>query len=215
MTGFICRGDLDNSWCVASPEALHDRSHHYYFLPEAKVDDLSAREVAPPFPPWARHRLTVPSGRKRYVPASAINGMSSWSGGDLFVSEKAMERLQPHLEGECEFLPAEIDGVPEPYYLMWITKLVDALDREKSTMQAVSWTEPDGTRLKRIHDVVFHKDRLAGRLLFRLPGKGFSEDCLSNFCTEDFVELVTKLQIDGFTFSTGRSGKLLVPVPVR
>ncbi|HSI11011.1 MAG TPA: DUF1629 domain-containing protein [Chthoniobacter sp.] len=152
---------------------------------------------------------------RSYAAASAINGMSSWNGGDLFVSKEAMERLRPHVGKECEFVPAEIEGAAQPYYLLWITNLIDALDRERSVMQDVSRSEPDGTRLKRVQEFCFHEDVLTGHLLFRLPGKGFSEDCLKNFCTHEFVELVKKLEIDGFTFNTAQSGRLIVPVPVK
>lgn len=215
MPAYICRGDLDHAWCVASREALMDKSHYYYFLPEAHVSDLSARATPPEFPRWARHRLTVPSGKKSYVVADAINGMSSWNGGDLFVSQRAMEKLLPYVREECEFIPAEIEGAKQPYYLLWVTKLIDALDYERSALQDVPWAEADGTRLKRVRDFSFHESVLRGCLLFRLPGKGLSEDCLKNFCTDDFVELVKQLEIDGFTFSTGQSGTLLVPVPVK
>lgn len=211
--GLICRGDLEGAWCVAESSALLDNAKRLYFLPEADSTDLNARKMPPQFPEWARHRLQIPSRKKRLRIADAINGMSSWKGGDLFVSEGAARQLETYVRDDCRFVPALIDGVNEPYFLVWITTLVDALDYQASDAVDAPWSDSAGTKPKRIRRFAFKGTKIEGRLLFRLPGKGLTEDSLHNFCTLEFVRLIEKLKISGFGFAHGGQDAPYVPVP--
>jgi hypothetical protein len=128
-----------------------------------------------------------------------------------------MRLLEPRVRDDCVFVPALIDNAPNPYYLVWITKLVDALDEAGSLLKPVEYVGRDGRRPNRIYEYVFKAEKISDLHLFRLPGLRYSVDSLKNCCTQRFVDLVTELKIDGFVFETGTTAASTVirPVPLR
>jgi hypothetical protein len=210
--GFVLRGETDAVLCEPNPAEATEPSRTSYFCPELLTSDVNARAQAPAFPIWARHTLKPVGKRQTFIAADAIQGMGSWIGGDLFVSQTAAQALASHLKGQCIFVPAALENAPEPYYLLWVTTIVDALDEQRSMTKTVAESER-----KRVYEYVFREDAESGPFIFRLPGARYTLDSLENCCSDRFVELVASLGLDGFNFSTGNTARSrsLTPVPLR
>lgn len=54
--------------------------------------------------------------------------------GSIVLSERAVEILKKHLEPYGELLPLDVEG--ETYYLYNVTKIIDALDQNKSVKRS-------------------------------------------------------------------------------
>jgi hypothetical protein len=133
---------------------------------------------------------------------------SNWDvigGGGLgfgnFVSERVMHLLKPHIGHECDFLPVEMRGIDGQYYGMWVRNIVDAMDEEKSVLNA--YTRESAPHLKDFWMPVFKTELIKDRYLFRLPGNKYWGASLYDFATERFLQLVTDLGIYGFEFCDG------------
>jgi hypothetical protein len=110
------------------------------------------------------------------------------------VSQRFMECMAPYLSGQCVFVPVEVAGAPAPYFILWVTRILDALDEEQ-TRVATSWK--DGRKV--IARAKFREEVVGGSLLFRLPGKRyFAQD--SDYATEPFIELCQRHELTGLEF---------------
>ena len=104
-------------------------------------------------------------------------------------SASAKELLGPPINGFGQWLALECgEG---PYWLFNITNLVDALDEPQSEL--VRFT--DGG-IMRIAQFVFHPAQLVGQLIFKVPQRAG----MYNLVTQDFVDLVHKHGLTGFSF---------------
>lgn len=110
-------------------------------------------------------------------------------GPEPCFSERAKQLLGPHIDGLGQWLALECDEAP--YWLFNVTHTVDALDEANSELIHFS----DG-RVMRIAQFVFHPEKLRGELLFQVS------QCLGtpNLVTQDFVDLVHKHGLTGFSF---------------
>ena len=102
---------------------------------------------------------------------------------------RAKELLGPHIDGLGQWLPLEC--VEAPYWLFNITNLIDALDEPQSEL--VRFT--DGG-IMRIAQFVFHPKQLVDQLIFKIPQRAG----MYNLVTQDFVDLVHKHGLTGFSF---------------
>ena len=116
------------------------------------------------------------------------------SGFNSCVSQRFVECMAPHLEGQCEFVPVEVEGAPTPYFILWVTRILDALDEELTI-----FTKPreDGRRV--IVKAKFNEQIVGDSLLFRLPGRRyFAQD--SDYATAPFIELCQRYELTGLEF---------------
>jgi hypothetical protein len=112
------------------------------------------------------------------------------AGGDLVVSGAAKSLLRPALEEAGELLPLDLpDG---NFWTLNVTRLVDALDEEKSDILRAS----DTGQILRIRRHSFRADRL-GPEIFKLSqseGRGLI------YVTETFVQRVRATPLKGLDF---------------
>ena len=104
-------------------------------------------------------------------------------------SARAKELLGPHINGLGQWLALECGEAP--YWLFNITNLIDALDEPQSEL--VRFT--DGG-IMRIAQFGFHPTQLVGQLIFKVPQRAG----MYNLVTQDFVDLVHKHGLTGFSF---------------
>lgn len=116
------------------------------------------------------------------------------SGFSSCVSYRFVECMSPHLEGQCEFIPLEVEGAPTPYFILWVTRILDALDEEQTI-----FTKPreDGRRV--IVRAKFKEPVVGDSLLFRLPGKRYFAHN-ADYATAPFIELCKQYELTGFEF---------------
>lgn len=125
-------------------------------------------------------------------------------GFECIVSESARDKLAPYLKDECTFVPVELAGAPQPYYILWVHKICDSLDEERSRLGDDDFTPGK----KRPFRAVFHLDKINATYLFRVPQWKYDMDC--DLALTSFRDLVHDLKITGFTFQAGgKFGPLL------
>jgi hypothetical protein len=106
---------------------------------------------------------------------------------------RAVEVLKPLCKGLGEFLPIDLEGDTDSYFLFHCTSLSDAVDLKKSTLDYFS----DGS-ISRVIKFQFIKSRLK-QPIFRLQ-------CLSptrtwDYVTDEFVDVCTDAGLTGFDFA--------------
>lgn len=104
-------------------------------------------------------------------------------------SQRAKELLGRHLDGLGRWI--ELDCPEAPYWLFWITNVVDALDEDRSQIRRFS----DGD-VMRIESFTFKPERVRDQVLFTLPQRPGSQ----RLVTQSFVELVRQHRLTGFRF---------------
>lgn len=108
-------------------------------------------------------------------------------------SDRAVGSLNPYVKEDCIFLPLDLRGTNAKYWLPWITRIVDCLDRTKAKLRVMSFAT-------QIRTAAFFEERLEGRFMFRVP-----EDPNKEFVTDAFVNLVRQHRLTGFEFRSGYS----------
>ena len=104
-------------------------------------------------------------------------------------SARAKAALQPHIDDLGQWLA--LDCAEAPYWLFNVTCTVDALNEAESELIRF-----DDGRVMRIAQFTFHPKKLEGQLLFQVSqSPGFP-----NLVTQDFVDLVHKHRLTGFSF---------------
>jgi hypothetical protein len=122
-----------------------------------------------------------------------INASNSVLGADTIVSDQAKLELAPHIEHECVFLPVNLMGAPQKYWMMYVTHVLDCLDIRNSKFSHIR-NPPKG-----IAHYSFNVEKLEDVYLFRLPGH-FDYLEPRDFATQRFLDLTRKLGIRGFEF---------------
>jgi hypothetical protein len=105
-------------------------------------------------------------------------------------SQRAKRILEPHLQGLGRWIELESDEAP--YWLFFVTHIVDALDMEKSELLYFG----DGKRVMRIARYAFKADLIKDQFLFTLPQAPGKE----RLVTDRFIDLVAEHQLTGFWF---------------
>ena len=160
--------------------------------------------IQQPNPPererWEIPHLVEHHGHSPFV--SRRKGEYHATGGAHFFSATALAKLQPFLEIAGEALPVEIEGRTEPFYRFWVTKQVDCLDRERST---IAQSHPDAFGV--VMRPVFLEEAWDGSDVFRLPG----DPIATCYVSERFVERCLMNRIKGAEFLR----VALQPEPIR
>jgi len=122
-----------------------------------------------------------------------------FKGASTLVSESARDKLAPFLKEECVFVPTTVEGAPQPYYILWVRKIFDALDEERTQIKPGSIFGPPK---KRVFRGKFHLDKIDATFLFRVPQWKY-EQMDHDFALKPFRDLVKQLKIKGFEFAVG------------
>lgn len=104
-------------------------------------------------------------------------------------SDRAKQILGPHIDGLGRWIELECDEAP--YWLFWITNVVDALDEEKSELKRFA----DG-RVLRVVRMSLRPEKVEDQWLFTLPQRRGS----NRLVTQRFVDLVQRHGLTGFVF---------------
>ncbi len=110
-------------------------------------------------------------------------------------TRKAVSALRDILEANGEILPVKIAG--EEYYFYNLTRIIDALDEIKSTLDRY-----DDGRVFYIDDYSFFADKLVGATIFKIPQMPGSWI----YVNDVFVQRVQKAKLKGFWFPLMWSG---------
>lgn len=169
----------------------------------------------PGWPDWLEYECGPNDDpRTKLVFADAIGSFDPEFGANILVAESAVAKLEPHLKDQAEFHPARVANTPEPYYLLWVKRVVDALDYERSALAPVEYLKRDEVVPLRIIRPAFKQEKIADLLLFRLNPGRLTLTSLKDYATEDFLKLVKQLKISGFHFYRNHSEKPIVPLKV-
>lgn len=197
-------GNLENALVLPTFDVVALKAEEVFqFLPERATADEGVRP--PPaggLPEWFRFRVLPPEGKARFFTSDALSSPHRTFGVDTFVSAKAREKLESHLLGECEFLPVVMENVQQPYFALWVTRVVDALDRDRAKLTPLTYLPGKGGAAHplRIDRYAFTPQRTADLHLFRLPGRDLAEQSMNDFATDKFVGLAKELGLSGFQF---------------
>jgi DNA-directed RNA polymerase subunit RPC12/RpoP len=118
---------------------------------------------------------------------------------------RAVAALEDLLAGNGELLPLVCPTCPEPFRAFNVTRLVDALDVERSEVKRFR-----SGRIMRILRYHFHEERLEGLTLFKIR----EEPLKAAFVSRDFVRRVVEEGLLGFHFEwvfTTEEALLLCP----
>lgn len=189
MKAYLCTGDLRSVYVRVDLKEVARRGTRWY--PELTESDPDARRRAvhawEPLSLW----WLPPDGKEAFF--DDVVGFGGIRGFETLVSARARDLLLPYVESECAFLPVEISGAPLRYFVLYVTRLVDCLDKDRSRFGRPAPSLPTPISIPRLRE-----DSVSG-YLFRLQGGGgyqFDYD----FGTESFVALVRTLGLRGFRF---------------
>ncbi|MBC7938225.1 MAG: hypothetical protein H7Z19_00435 [Chitinophagaceae bacterium] len=105
-------------------------------------------------------------------------------------SQRAKELLQPHLYGLGQWI--ELLSNEAPYWLFFVTNLVDALDVERSKVLYFT----NSSKVMRIARYAFKRELLHDQWLFTLPQRPGS----NRLVTDRFVDFAREHGLTGFRF---------------
>jgi hypothetical protein len=194
------------------PPEIRTRDQAEELLPERGTQGDSVRTY-PGWPKWLEYEcLPSDDPRVKFVFADAIGSFDAEFGAEILLSETAVAKLEPFLGGQAEFHLAKVASTPEPYYLLWIKSVVDAIDYERSILAPVEYLKRDDVVPLRIVQAVFKQEKIADRMLFRLSPGHLAMSSLRDYATDNFLELVKRLKISGFHFYRNHTERPLVPV---
>jgi len=110
--------------------------------------------------------------------------------GHLLLSSKARMIIDGVAPSQCLWFPVRINR--EPFYLMWITNVIDCLDVEKSK---VKWFGIDKKRIRSVESYVFKKELLNGPSIFKIP-----QYRVPNLASTEIQDAVSRNQLQGWRF---------------
>lgn len=123
----------------------------------------------------------------------AINACNVVQGAEIIVSNSAKNKIEDYVKGECIFLPVNLLGAPQKYWLLYVTNILDCLVIKDSKLHKNRYSP------KSVRHYSFDEKKLENTYLFRLPGHlGYLED--KDFSTSCFLNLVKNEEIRGFEF---------------
>jgi hypothetical protein len=199
MQAYELRGDLDR--VLLQPKSFVNRISKEFFAtfnPEVESAIEQIRSVPASLPSWwIFESLPLSNKRTKLRFSDFVSSSCGYPGTELFVSERAVDLLNPFLSKECAFLPVQIDGAPTRYFYPWVLTTTDAIDRSKSEFKDDVYLDWSGQRRSRLMTFEFREEKVDGRLLVRLPGAHLSLVSQVTYCTSAFIELVRKLKISG------------------
>jgi hypothetical protein len=133
--------------------------------------------------------------RSDYTPRGSRAKLADYSNVNHNVhpvfSQRAKDILSDRLHGLGRWI--ELVSDEAPYWLFYVTNVVDALDEPASK---VAYFTDSPTRVLGIDQFIFRPDRIAGQFLFTLPQKIRS----NRLVTDDFINVVREHRLTGFSF---------------
>lgn len=105
-------------------------------------------------------------------------------------SQRAKDLLTPHLQGLGQWV--ELVSDEAPYWLFYITNVVDALDVERSKLLYF----PGGSKVMEISTFSFRPDIVRDQFLFTLPQRPGNH----RLVTDRFIDFVREHNLTGFSF---------------
>ena len=142
---------------IKSTLAYNEHTLGYPISVDGRIQTLDARLTIPPALYALKFESKTPDDRRvkaRFLDVIGINPFTP-DGGILLgfeyiVSESARDKLAPYLKDECSFIPLAVAGVPQPYYIIWVHQIEDALDEERSRLG-----DDDFCRARNVHFVLY------------------------------------------------------------
>jgi len=145
-----------------------------------------------PLSAWEPPHLTqyLGGGKKPRKPKPI--GDAPASGLLNLISQRAADALRDIWDRHALLYPVVLDDASEPYYMVVVQTVIDALDREHSVGKLQKYG-PTPDLFAVIDEWVFHEDQLNGAVLFRLP-----DSKTAMYVTEAFKERVVAAKLKGF-----------------
>jgi hypothetical protein len=206
----VCSVEGDGTKLWVSPLTPLDEivpSPWRVLYPEDEIPDCNVRKTPPSVLSGLKFKAVLPEGKRGYarercyqdaITAGAI-------GFKTIVSESAANKLAPYLGDECIFVPVNLDGAPQTYYIMWLTKIYDAVDEKRSMILDATYPGQ-----KRAFNVSFFLKDIEAKYLFRAPGWKYTAGLLNkDLCLKAFRDLVLQLKLTGFCFYPAGTGLLM------
>jgi hypothetical protein len=193
MKSYLMSGTFKNSYLECSG-AFYE-SHGDDFFPELFDDNLECRKTVQ-IANWTSIEIkwSPPDDARRKVKFSHAMGLPGIRGFHTVVSEEARRILEPYVAGECIFLPVSVPGSGSNYYILYVTRLIDCLNLERTKFGRIASSGLPAT----ISIQKLNCENVDG-FIFRLAGgRGYQFDY--DFATDKFVDLVTERKLSGFRF---------------
>jgi hypothetical protein len=162
---------------------------------------------------YTKHNLAMPSSaaerpaffdahprieidRSDYTPRGSKAKLADYSNVNHNVhpvfSQRAKDILSDRLHGLGRWI--ELVSDEAPYWLFYVTNVVDALDEPAS--KVIYFDDDVPNKVLRIAQHVFRPERVQGQFLFTLPQKkGYHR-----LVTDDFINVVREHRLTGFRF---------------
>jgi hypothetical protein len=179
--------DMGSESGEAGDKWVHFYTRHKVAMPGLSWE-RSAFFAAHPRIEVMRNNQNIPRGTKQQL------GDYSNLSHDVHpvFSDRAKQALAPHLQGLGQWIELVPDYDPT-YWLFYITKVIDALDVEKS--EVVYFPSTPG-KVMAIDRFVFKPEAVQDQLLFTLLQRPGSNRCV----TDRFVELARQHGLTGLEF---------------
>lgn len=132
---------------------------------------------------WRPFKIKRARGRKY-----PVGDFSSISSLHFLVNSKIKDIFESIFKDKVELLPVEYD---EPYYLMNVINMIDALDMEKSEFKRYK----DG-RIMFCTKYVFKEEVIGNNIIFKIP----QFPTVDVLVTEEFVKMAEDNDLKGFIF---------------
>lgn len=208
-------GNLDNALLVPKFDVTAVSADDLFrFLPERLMAGDAARPAPAALPDWFKFEIVPDSntGGKFFV-ADAISSPHGTFGIETFVSDRAREALEPKLATQAKFLPVVIENASTPYYALWVTRVMDALDPRRAKLTELTYLRPKTGSIHplRLDRYVFKPESIEGVHLFRLPGRQLAEQSMNDFATDKFVALARELGLSGFQYFSAITEPAFLP----
>jgi hypothetical protein len=161
---------------------------------EAKMDWHPAlpSSVLPPLSQWEPPRLAQYLGQGKKPRKPKPIGDAPGSGLCNLISQRAADALSDIWDRHALLYPVVLDDAPDPYYMVVVQTVIDALDRERSVGKLQKYG-PTPDLFAVIDEWVFHEDQLGDAMLFRLP-----DSKTAMYVTEVFKNRVVAAKLKGF-----------------
>lgn len=139
----------------------------------------------------------------------------SLPGCNLCVSDHARIELTPYLKDQATFLPINIRGAPQTYWVLYVTRYYDKIDLSNSKVRIPSAYISD-RRLELREPAFYESEELSQLHVFRVRGTSeYVPFALGDFATEKFRSLVSAIGLGGFSFmrATATARRMAVGEP--
>lgn len=218
VSGFDCSvfslvGSSSPAYAVC--DVAHDEARLGYPIARDNLSpDLGARAQVPPALRDLRFRVER-SGRVRTKSAKLSADILKIARGSVvpqanlagicnLVSQRFRDAIGDAVANCCEFVPTELVGSEQRWYVLWVNSIEDAVDELRSDLQVLSWRD-NGDELLNPRRLVFKRREAAAPMLFRLSQWRYFLE--GDLCSMAFVDLLQQRGLRGAEWiSAGGTG---------